>query len=119
MTARLFRILTLTGFFGLMISLTAWIILPIRDASYPTAAWLIIGVVPLLLPLRGILHGKPYTHAWASFMMLFYFTHGVGEVYSTGMQAIYPWLEVVFSTLAFTAMILFIKYNAKNALKIT
>lgn len=119
MTARLFRILALTGFFGLMISLTAWIIVPERSDEYPTAAWLIIGVVPLLFPLRGILHGKPYTHAWASFMMLFYFTHGVGEVYSTAMGEFYPWLEVFFSTLAFTAMILFIKYNAKNASRIT
>lgn len=119
MTPQLFRILTLVGFFGLMISLTAWITLAEHGEGYPTAAWLIIGVVPLLLPLRGILHGKPYTHAWASFMMLFYFTHGVGEVYSTGAIEIYPWLEVFFSSLAFTAMILFIKYNAKNASKIT
>ena len=119
MNARLYRILALVGFFGLMISLTAWITLPEHGDGYPTAAWLIIGVVPLLFPLSGILHGKPYTHAWASFLMLFYFTHGVGEVYSSGMKAIYPWLEVFFSTLAFTAMILFIKYNAKNASKIT
>jgi uncharacterized membrane protein len=119
MKARLFRILALISFFGLMLSLTAWIILPERSDDYPTAAWLIIGVVPLLFPLRGILHGKPYTHAWASFMMLFYFAHGVGEVYSTAMKDIYPWLEVFFSTISFTAMILFIKYNAKNASKIT
>jgi len=119
MTASLFRNLSLAGFFGLMISLICWITLAEHGENYPTAAWLILGVVPLLLPLRGILHGRPYTHAWASFMMLFYFTHGVGEAYSSGFSSIYPWLEAFFSTLAFTAMILFIKYNAKNASKIT
>ncbi len=119
MSAAFYRILTLISFFGLMISLTVWITLVPHSDSYPKAAWLIIGVVPLLFPLRGILHGKPYTHAWASFMMLFYFTHGIGELYSSAFMGIFPWLEVIFSTTAFISMILFIKQNAKNASKIT
>jgi uncharacterized membrane protein len=33
--------------------------------------------LPLLLPLFGILHGRRYTHQWAAFLALGYFTEGV------------------------------------------
>ena len=42
-----------------------------------TIAW----VIPLLFPLRGILAGKPYTHAWANFILMFYFLHALTLVY--------------------------------------
>ncbi|MCG6507050.1 DUF2069 domain-containing protein, partial [Vibrio parahaemolyticus] len=60
-----FRWLALGG----NLSLLGWIVLwQLELSPHPhinpvtlTVAWLI----PLLLPLPGILAGKPYTHAWA------------------------------------------------------
>ncbi len=43
-----------------------------------TVAWLI----PLLLPLPGILAGKPYTHAWANFVLMLYFLHALTLLYA-------------------------------------
>ena len=37
--------------------------------------------VILLLPLRGILHGRPYTHAWTGYLCMLYFSHGTVEAY--------------------------------------
>lgn len=45
--------------------------------SAPPGLWLTIKSVPLLLPLFGLLHGKPYTYAWASLLVLAYLTEGV------------------------------------------
>ncbi|PHS67606.1 MAG: hypothetical protein COB23_10210 [Methylophaga sp.] len=113
MTAGLLKNIALLSFFGLMASLIAWIIIAPHSDNYPISAMLLIALVPLLFPLRGILHGKPYTYAWTSFLMLFYFSHGVGEFYSADSFAIYPLLEIIFSVLCFSSAILYIKINAK------
>ena len=109
-----YRNLSLASYFGLMITLICWITLGEHSSDYPVSAWLIIGLVPLLFPLRGLLHGKPYTHAWTGFLLLFYFSHGIGEVYSAQGIDIYASLEVLFSFITFSASIIFIKLNAKN-----
>jgi uncharacterized membrane protein len=109
----IFRQMTLVGFFGLMLTLLAWILVAPHGAAYPTAAMLIIGVVPLLFPLRGLLYARPYTHAWTSFLMLFYFSHSVGELYSTEPFSIYPLLALLFSSLCFVSAIIFVKIQAK------
>ncbi len=108
-----FKRLALFSFFGLMVTLICWITLGQHSSNFPTAAWLILALLPLLFPLRGILHGKPYTHAWTSFLMLGYFSHGIGELYSAPNFHLYASLEILFSCLTFTASIVFIKFNAK------
>lgn|SRR5690554_4137117 len=110
---RQLRILSLISFFGLMISLLVWILVAEHSENFPVAAWLIIGVMPLLFPLRGILYGKTYTHAWASFLMLFYIAHGIGELYSGDAIIWYPLLEVIFSSSFFIAANMYIRISAK------
>lgn len=109
----LLKNIALFSFFGLMATLLYWIVLAPHNEGFPTAAMLIIGVVPLLFPLRGILNNRPYTYAWNSFLMLFYFSHSIGELYSADTILIYPLLELIFSASCFTSSILFIKTNAK------
>lgn len=113
MNVKLFRQLSLISFFGLMFSLLWWILLAPHSENYPTGAVLILLVVPLLFPMRGILYGKPYTHAWAGYLMLFYLAHGIAELYSGDAYFIYPLLEIVFSTLFFISSIIYIRLNAK------
>lgn len=114
-----FKQLSLASFFGLMLTLICWITLGEHGANYPVSAWLLIALVPLLFPLRGLLHGKPYTHAWTGFVMLLYFSHGVGEVYSAQAFDLYASLEVLFSSVTFIASIIFIRLNAKELKRIT
>jgi len=110
---QLYRTLTLVGYFGLLLTLLCWIVLPERSYLFPTATVLTLALLPLLLPLRGLLHGRPYTHAWNSFLMLFYFSYAVGELYSAPYFDFYPALALLFSFICFTASILFIRFNAK------
>ena len=39
-------------------------------------------VLPLLIPLFGVLRGKRYTYQWSSMMILFYFTEGIVRAWS-------------------------------------
>lgn len=114
-----FRNLSLFSYFGLMITLICWITLGEHSSNYPTSAWLLIALVPLLFPLKGFLHGKPYTHAWTTFLMFFYFSHGIGEVYSAQGIDFYASLEVLFSFIVFTSSITFIRFNAKSKKKLS
>lgn len=109
-----FKNLALYSYFGLMTSLICWITLDEHSENYPTAAWLIIALIPLLFPLRGLLHGKPYTHAWTGFLLLFYFAHGIGEVYSAQGIDLYACLEVLFSSTMFISSIIFIRLDAND-----
>lgn len=107
-----FRLLALISYFLLMATMILWIIIAPHDPNYPTGIMLIFGVLPLLFPLRGLLHARPYTHAWTSFLMLFYFTLGVGEAYSD-VNLIYSGLSIVFSSFCFVGCLGFVKFNAK------
>lgn len=113
MSVAFLRYLALVSYFGLIVTLLLWILIAPHSAHFPIAAMLLLGVFPLLLPMRGILYARPYTHAWTSFLMLAYFTHGIGEIYSEGQHSLYAWLEVILSTLCFFACIIYVKVEAK------
>lgn len=48
----------------------------------PGGSWLVLKVLPLLLPLRGILHGRLYTYRWASLLIWLYVMEGAVRVWS-------------------------------------
>ena len=73
------------------------------DADTQAALVLLVLVVPLLFPLRGLLHGRKYTFAWSCFLALLYFTHGVMEAYSDDITRPLGLLEIMFSSLWFLA----------------
>ncbi len=47
---------------------------------------LVVFLLPLMLALRGVLHGRRYTLAWSAMLVLAYFLHG-----AAGIAA--PWPE--------------------------
>jgi len=67
-----FRWIALTSYFALLFLFPLWHLvispLPKELVSYT----LLIQSGPLLFVLRGMLHGRAYTHAWASFLALIY-----------------------------------------------
>jgi len=117
MNPQLFKQSAIFSYFALMVALLSWILIAPHSETFPTATMLTIAMVPLLFPLRGILHAKPYTFAWNSFLMLFYFAHGVGELYSASELTIYPCLVITFSALCFTSSIIFVRLNSKMRVK--
>ena len=107
--ARLLYGLTLTGYFGTLILMTAWFAWLHPPVKAPVALALLLIVGPLLLPLRGLLHGRRYTLAWSCFLALLYFIHGVLEAWHTAPTRPLGIAEVVFSTLWFVSAIAYIQ----------
>ncbi|MSQ58317.1 MAG: DUF2069 domain-containing protein [Betaproteobacteria bacterium] len=77
----------------------AWelVLAPMR----PGGSWLVLKVLPLLLPLRGILHGRRYTYQWSSLLACVYLGEGLTRAWtdafpSNVLAAIEAALCVVF-----------------------
>ncbi len=104
------RALALIGYFGIMAFLMLWII-KISPPQIPKSIALAISLLPLLLPLRGMLHGRVYTHSWAGFLALPYFAFGVDAAIHRTEK---PWLGIVLvilSTVWFLASAYYAKFK--------
>ena len=90
------RVLALAGYFGTMAFLMLWII-KLAPPQIPKSIALAIGLLPLLLPLRGMIHGRVYTHSWAGFLALPYFAFGFDAAIHRTEK---PWLGLVLVLLS-------------------
>ncbi len=110
------RISALLGYFGLFFLLMVWIIWlrPEETARLPTSLSLLLLVGPLMFPLRGMLHGRAYTHAWVSFLALFYLFLGISEAWSGSPQPLLAALEIVFSTLLYLGAMFYARLRGKQ-----
>ena len=67
-------VLSLVGLLALGLAWELWLA-PLR----PGGSWLVLKVVPLLFPLRGMLHGRRYTYQWVSMLSLLYCLEGAAQ----------------------------------------
>lgn len=92
--------MALSGFFGLFILLMLWNTILSPSTHLPVALVLVFSITPILFPFRGLLNANLKSCIWMSFISLFYFTHGVAEVYITTPEGFYyALLEILFSLL--------------------
>jgi uncharacterized membrane protein len=106
------RVVTLTSYFALLALQPvwhAWLAPPVR---FPVALALLITTLPLLFPLRGLLHARRYTHAWTPYLVLAYFTHGVVEAWANAAQRPFALAEIVFSVLLFAGALVWLRASA-------
>ncbi|WP_299021746.1 DUF2069 domain-containing protein [uncultured Photobacterium sp.] len=73
-----------------------------------------IWVLPLLLPLKGILEGKPYTHAWANFILMFYFLHALTILWVDDGERLLAIIELGLVSCAFITNILFARSRGRE-----
>jgi uncharacterized membrane protein len=82
----------------------------------PGGSWLVLKVLPLLAPLFGILHGRRYTHQWASLLILAYLAEGlVRATTDTGMMRVMAGIEVALATTFFVASVYFARITRPSA----
>ena len=104
----------LCGYFGLLVLLLAWLGWISPPRTLPVSVALFFMTVPLLFPLRGLLHGRPYTFAWASFLSLIYFIHGVVEAYSSPGDRYLALLEILFSLAFYSGSMLYARFRGRE-----
>ena len=108
------RRLTVASLLGLIVLGLAWELwlAPIR----PGGSWLALKVLPLCLPLAGLLKNRMYTYRWLSLMVWLYVLEGL--VRATSEPAPGAWLaalEVLLSVLLFIGCTLHIRLRLRAA----
>ncbi|MCC5857033.1 MAG: DUF2069 domain-containing protein [Ectothiorhodospiraceae bacterium] len=91
---------------------TVWLTPP-ANSGY-VAPLLLILVLPLLVPLRGLLHGRRYTAAWTSLLAVVYFAHGVASASDPGLARWLASAEIAFSLGLFTGCLLYVRMHARQ-----
>lgn len=109
---------------GAVISLLALIVLcvawelrlaPLR----PGGSWMVLKVLPLLLPLIGILKRDVYTMQWSSMLILLYFTEGVVRAVSDkGLSADLGWIEAGLACAFFFCILSYLRPYKRAARKL-
>ncbi len=80
---------------------------------HPGGSWLALKVLPLLLPVRGILKGRRYTYQWSSMLILLYFIEGIVRMFSnTGLVAGLARMETGLALVFFLAAMFYAKLSA-------
>lgn len=93
---------------ALILMCVAWelVLAPLR----PGGSWLVLKVVPLLFPLRGVLKRNLYTMQWASMLILLYFAEGIVRATTDrGLSSILGWVEVALTFIFFCCTILYLR----------
>lgn len=108
------RILAVGSLLGLIILGLAWelVLAPIR----PGGSWLALKVLPLCLPLAGLLKNRMYTYRWVTLLVWLYFTEGAVRAYSDKPPSNYlAMIEVFLCLTLFTACALHVRLRLRNA----
>jgi uncharacterized membrane protein len=99
------------GLLGLLLHRYAWLA---SARHWPTSMALALLLLPLLFPLRGLLHGRPYTHAWTTFLALLYFVYGVFEYAGGGPGRLYGGAAMGLSLGLFAAAMLYARWRSQE-----
>ena len=83
----------------------------------PGGSWLVLKVLPLLLPLRGVLKRDVYTMQWSSMLILLYFCEGIVRATSdhSTMSIALGWTEVALTSIYFVCSLLYLYPFKKDA----
>ena len=111
---RFSRCLVLGSYFGLLGLLLLWVIWLAPHPRFPISLVVIVLVGPLLLPLRGLLYGRLYTHALTCFLALYYFVLGVDDVAAAMVWPWLAWLEVILSLGLFVGCVAYTRLRARQ-----
>jgi uncharacterized membrane protein len=106
------RALAVGSLLGLIVLGLAWELWLAPTGS----GMLALKVLPLLLPLPGLLRHRMYTYRWLSLLVWLYFTEGVVRATSDrGLSAWLAGIEVVLCLLLFTACAWHVRWRIANA----
>jgi len=107
----LYRWVSLAGYFGLLLLILNWFTWIAPPKEFPRSIVLILLTVPLLIPLRGMLHGRRRTHQWVIFLSLGYFMGGVDVWYmQSGLHSYLGAAMTLFSIVLFVGCSYYGKY---------
>jgi uncharacterized membrane protein len=108
------RLLAVGSLLGLIVLGLAWelFLAPIR----PGGSWLALKVLPMCIPLAGLLKNRMYTYRWVSLLVWLYFIEGAVRAYSDRPPSAYlAMVEVALCVALFVACVLHIRLRQRHA----
>jgi uncharacterized membrane protein len=108
LSARVLRVITAASLVALIALCLAWELwlAPHR----PGGSWLALKVLPLLLPLAGIVRGRLYTYRWVTLLIIVYFVEGVVRAWSdAGSSARLAGAEIALTLIIFASAIGYVR----------
>jgi uncharacterized membrane protein len=109
------RWLAVGSLLGLIVLGLAWELWlsPLR----PGGSWLALKVLPLAIPLAGLLKNRMYTYRWVSLLVWLYFTEGVVRAWSDidGTGRLLALLEVLLCLALFAACAWHVRLRLRHA----
>ena len=109
------RWLAVGSLIGLIVLGFAWEIwlAPLR----PGGSWLALKVLPLVVPLAGLLKSRMYTYRWLSLMVWLYFIEGCVRAWSDmhPLGRVLAGIEVVLCLTLFIACAAHVRLRLRNA----
>ncbi len=108
------RVLAVGSLMGLIVLGLLWelVLAPVR----PGGSLLALKVMPLCIPLAGLLKNRMYTYRWVSLLVWLYFTEGAVRAYSDKTPGNYlAMVEVLLCLALFTACALHVRLRLRNA----
>jgi uncharacterized membrane protein len=109
--SRWLAVLSLTGLIVLGLAWELWLA-PLR----PGGSWLALKVLPLCLPIAGLLKNRMYTYRWVSLVVWLYFIEGVVRAWGDHAPGNYLALaEVALCLSLFAACLLHIRVRQRSA----
>jgi len=92
----------------LILLLVAWegFLAPVR----PGGTWMVLKVLPLMVPLFGVLRGKRYTFQWSTLLIWLYAAEGAMRAYTdTGLSAKLAMAEAILCIAYFSAAVAYLR----------
>ncbi len=109
------RVLAVGSLLGLIVLGLAWELwlAPLR----PGGSWLALKVLPLCIPLAGLLKHRMYTYRWVSLLVWLYFTEGVVRAWSDSvpLSSALAMVEVALCLLLFAACAMHVRLRLRDA----
>ena len=108
------RVLAVGSLLGLIVLGLAWelVLAPIK----PGGSLLALKVLPLCVPLTGLLKNRMYTYRWVSLLVWLYFTEGVVRAWSDKAPGnVLGLLETLLCITLFLACALHVRLRLKAA----
>ena len=107
------RALAVASLLGLIVLGLAW---ELKLAPTGSSGLLALKVLPLAVPLAGLLKRRLYTYRWVSLLVWLYFTEGVVRATSDkGLSAVLAGIEVLLCLLLFAACAVHVRVRLKHA----
>ncbi|MBX3610923.1 MAG: DUF2069 domain-containing protein [Hydrogenophaga sp.] len=109
---RALAVASLVGLIAVGLAWELWLA-PLREGG----SWWAIKVLPLALPLAGLLKNRMYTYRWVSLLVWLYFTEGVVRATSgeSAMSTLMAVLQTVLCISLFVACALHVRIRLRAA----